>query len=215
MKHSSYKLGVISDIHADNEALDLALACLQAHGVNAIVCCGDLVEKGTGGDVVVATIRSHAIPSIRGNHDMDVISNQEWLRENTESPDNPLLLDDKTLDYLQALPGTLYAKVAGVSVLVAHGTPENVYIYLHPHNPVERYKEVIRSTDAQVIILGHTHIPMHIILEDRHILNPGSVCGNDLIHGSRTCGILTLPAISWEVYSIDSKELIPVETIGL
>jgi len=208
-----YKLGVISDIHADCEALDLALQCLAARDVHSVVCGGDLVEKGTGGDAVVATLRNRAIPVIQGNHDKDAISNQQWLRENTEFPDHPLLLQPQTLQYLQTLPKTLYAKIKGVSILVAHGTPLNVYRYLHPYNLPERYHDVIQSTDAQVIILGHTHRPMYVTLAGRHIVNPGSVCGSRLIQGSRTCGVLKLPRIMWDVYSIDTGQNVTPEVI--
>ena len=67
---------------------------------------------------------------------------------------------DETLAFLEALPLTLTAELERVKVLLAHGTPTNEYVYLHPHNPRERHEQVFQSTDATVIILGaypHSH----------------------------------------------------------
>ena len=117
------RIGVISDIHADEAALTQALDLLTREKADSIICAGDLVEKGTDGDAVVALLRSHRIPCVRGNHDRDAVSNQQWLRENTDFPDHPLLLKDETLDFLQSLPLTLTASLDGVKLLLAHGTP--------------------------------------------------------------------------------------------
>lgn len=43
------RIGLISDIHADYEGLQNALALLDRLGVDRILCAGDLVERGMGG----------------------------------------------------------------------------------------------------------------------------------------------------------------------
>ena len=63
------KLGLISDIHGDPIALELAWAHLTAMRVDRIVCAGDLVGYGPFPDRVVAFLQERQIPSVRGNHD--------------------------------------------------------------------------------------------------------------------------------------------------
>jgi predicted phosphodiesterase len=74
------KIGLIADIHADLEALELALMLMEQHGVQQILCAGDLVDKGKHGDAVVQRIRDLRIPCVLGNHDGLARVTQEWYR---------------------------------------------------------------------------------------------------------------------------------------
>ena len=66
---SSMKLGLISDIHGDPVALELAWSHLTVLGADRIVCAGDLVGYGPFPDRVVAFMRGAQIAAVRGNHD--------------------------------------------------------------------------------------------------------------------------------------------------
>ena len=68
------KLGLISDIHGDPVALELAWAHLITMKVDRIVCAGDLVGYGPFPDRVVAFLKERQIPSVRGNHDRWALS---------------------------------------------------------------------------------------------------------------------------------------------
>ena len=64
------KIGIISDVHGDNGALNRALAHFDADPEIALTLnAGDLVGRGLAQDEVVETIRARRIPSARGNHD--------------------------------------------------------------------------------------------------------------------------------------------------
>ena len=64
------KLGLISDIHGDPVALELAWAHLTVLGADRIVCAGDLVGYGPFPDRVVAFLqRARDRRRVRGNHD--------------------------------------------------------------------------------------------------------------------------------------------------
>lgn len=56
-----------------------------------------------------------------------------------------------------------------------HGSPEKHTEFLFPFTPVSRFKQLARSTEADIIITGHSHIPYHKIIADTHFINPGSV----------------------------------------
>jgi putative phosphoesterase len=194
------KIGLIADIHADLKALKVALDILQGQQVEQVVCCGDLVDKGPDGDAVVQMIRERAVPSVMGNHDYLAPADQRWLRENYAST-YPMLLTEETLAYLNQLPATLAFSWEGKSVLVAHGTPTSWDEYLFSYSPRLLFEQVFTSSEAEVVILGHTHEPMMALVNDRWIFNPGSVCGIRA-EGSATCATLSLPAMTYRVFDV-------------
>ncbi len=196
------KIGLLSDIHSELNGLELALAQLQLQNVDQIICIGDVVEIGRGrGDEVVARLKELAIPGVMGNHDQYSVGHHLWLLKNGDSADPTLpsrLLKPNTFTYLQHLPEILRYEWAGQRVVISHGTLWT----LHPQTRPYIFKRIVELADADILILGHTHIPMRAHIEGRWVLNPGSVSER----GSRTCAILTLPELCFSVYDIVTSE---------
>jgi putative phosphoesterase len=169
------RLGLIADIHADLRALERALRGLESHGVEQVVCAGDLVGYGDQPDAVVALVRAQAIPCIRGNHDRwaverrQVIGSRGW---------QPAALRDETWEFLHALPASARLDHAGRVVAVHHGSPESDTEFVTPYKPLPA--SIARFWDegaADVLVLGHSHIPMIDRGPRGTIVNPGSVAG--------------------------------------
>lgn len=190
------KIGLLSDIHSELDGLELALAQLQRQNVDQIICIGDVVEIGRGrGDEVVARLKELAIPCVMGNHDQYSVGHHLWLLKNGDSASlQNRLLKPETFSYLQHLPETLCYEWAGQRVVISHGTLWT----LHPQTRPYIFKRIVELADADILILGHTHIPMRAYIEGRWVLNPGSVSER----GSRTCAILTLPELCFSVYDL-------------
>ena len=62
--------GVLGDIHGNREALEAALAKLDACGVTRILCVGDIVGYNADGDACVEILRACHALCIAGNHDL-------------------------------------------------------------------------------------------------------------------------------------------------
>jgi diadenosine tetraphosphatase ApaH/serine/threonine PP2A family protein phosphatase len=148
---------IISDIHANLEALEATLAA--AEGYDRALVLGDLVGYGADPNAVIDRVRS--LPSaaiIRGNHDKvgagleDVegfnhlarfaiawtaatltAENRTWL---AELPKGPLAIDD--------------------DVEICHGTPfdEDVYVF----DELDALR-AIRAAHRPLCLFGHTHVP--------------------------------------------------------
>ena len=148
------RLGLIADVHADPRALEDALRGLDSHGVDLILCAGDLVGYGNEPDAAVALLRDRGIPCVRGNHDRWALERRQVLGPRGWKP---AVLRDDTWEFLEALP--------------ASDTE-----YVTPYRPfpasVERF---LAASDADVLILGHTHIPMIGRGPCGTVINPGSV----------------------------------------
>lgn len=189
-------LGVIADIHGDLEALQQALAFLDNKKVDEIVCVGDMVEKGPQSAEVVELLNARSIACIAGNHDREAIEKGQF--------------DEKTGSFLRQLPLTLNYAISNKHILVAHGAPWSDFVYVYPTTERHVFKRIAREANADVVMLGHTHVPLSVQVGNTSIYNPGSVCGT-YTSGTRTCGILSLPDCSFEVFHIATGQ--PVEVV--
>lgn len=132
------RIGVISDIHAHAQPLQAALALLDSHAVDRIMCAGDLVDGGTEGDAVVRLLRERQVICVQGNHDRDAFLDQAQIRRHikaTGEASHALLLDSQTTAYVASLPLTHRVTWDGVSLCLAHGTPTDNQRYLFPNAP--------------------------------------------------------------------------------
>ncbi len=194
------KIALISDIHANLEALQATLDAVRAEGAERIVCLGDIVGYNTDAAACIALLRQSGAVCIAGNHDRAVVG-----AIGTEGFSGPAAravawtrarLDEDSRAFLAALP--LTADIDGTLVAV-HGA-------LHP----EVGKELVRLDDdgkralslqalaahpsgARICVFGHTHraelwewrdgavqaVPLDGRAELRadglYLLNPGTV----------------------------------------
>ena len=197
---NTMRLGLIADIHADPRALDGALRGLEVHGVDQILCAGDLVGYGGQPDAVVALLRDRAIPCIRGNHDRwalergQVIGPQGWKRA---------VLKDETWEYLHALPASARREYAGRVLAITTARPK---VIPSLSRPTSRSPSPSSSS-------GTTTLPMcscwdipHIAMIDRGprgmIVNPGSVLGVPGVQTSYSFAILDLNDLSVRIVDI-------------
>lgn len=169
------KVALLSDVHANAPALEAVLADLADEDVDEIVHAGDLIGYGPYPRDVIDIVRTAAILSIRGNHDRGLerpdafreqyvpvaVSSLEWTREQ---------LTDDDLSYLAglALERTLFDD----TLHVAHGAPGRPDEYVYPD---DLSPTLFEDIEADVLVLGHTHVQVARAFEDGLVINPGSV----------------------------------------
>jgi putative phosphoesterase len=194
------KIGIFGDVHGHLHELEKTLALLEHFSVDRLVCMGDLVDKGQHSNAVIDLMRERAITCIQGNHDAK--AQFMWLSHHDEP------LTGASLDYLMALPETLSFVWDGISIYLCHANPWlDTSVYVFPTRPMALLQEVINAVAEQVIIMGHTHHPMCVKIGAKTLVNPGSIYGNR-DRDERTCGVLTLPDCTFELYDIDTGNLL-------
>jgi putative phosphoesterase len=211
------RLGIISDVHGDLEALRVALGQLDRRGVDKIVCAGDVVGNGPSSDKVVDLIRDRAIPTVRGNWDGWAVG-----RGRPDQPRAPasgaawdalgLDLSKASLRWLAHLPADWRQVVEGVSVCMFHGTLDDPMRGILSEMRDIEVKRLLADVphEVRVLILGHTHVPMCRQLDGRLLCNPGTASRSlppGLAPKGSTCGVLTLPERSFEVFTLDGSRL--------
>lgn len=178
------KLGLISDIHADIDSLQTALDRLaRLHQVDEILCAGDLTGYGRDPNAVIALIRARNIPTVRGNHD---------------SPSAEITPENAA--FLRSLGFNWQAEYDGVRMLMCHGMPGMPFIGLHPdYTPDSVLNAHLKDYRADVIVAGHTHVPMCKWVENGLIVNPGALSGESESH---SYAVLELPDLTFTLYDI-------------
>lgn len=153
------RLAILTDIHANREALTAVLADLAQRQVDRIVILGDVVGYGPDPvwctDKVMALVQAGAL-CVMGNHDQAV-----------GTPDAPLnitarrainwtrpLLDDSHRAFLAELP--LTARIDDLMFVHASANAPGDWIYVTNES---RALGAFRSTDARLIFCGHVHQP--------------------------------------------------------
>lgn len=185
------KIGIIADIHGDYAALKTALDRLnQAHQVDHILCAGDLVGRGPEQEKVVELIRQRNIPTVRGNHD-------EWAYG--------LSADNR--DFLEDLPLNWQGRFEGYNIFMCHGKPgNNIWGLYRDHVSKTLLNMMLESLDADVLVVGHTHVPMFIQVASGVVINPGSLYTFDSVREtSHTYGVLHLPDINFELFDLTTE----------
>ena len=188
---------VLSDIHANLEALDACLVDAKARGFDQTLILGDLVGYGADPNAVIdGVIDLRPAALVRGNHDKVAsgIERADGFNAIAKSAAR-WTLDSLTPDHrawLAALPtGPL---LINDFVEICHGTPFDEDAYIFDETDALR---AIQASSRPLCLFGHTHCPaafqlaehvfdiagpsgkadqpLPLIAGVKYLVNPGSV----------------------------------------
>ena len=163
---------ILSDIHANLEALDAVLDDAQAHGgYNAVWCLGDLVGYGADPGPCIARLRTLPINNDRdSNNDsggvIAIAGNHDHAATGQLNPDlfnnaaraaaiwTARQLTNAELDYLAALPATAQAG----SFTMAHGSLRDPILEYLISEPAAIATFALLTTPF--CLVGHSHYPL-------------------------------------------------------
>jgi len=171
---------VLTDIHANLEALDACLADALVHTYDATLVLGDLVGYGPDPNTVVERVQAlHPVAIVRGNHDkvacgleqaegfnsvaksaakwtFDILkpAHCNWL---CELPEGPIEVDDL--------------------VEICHGSPFDEDAYIFDELDAVR---ALKVATRPLCLFGHTHYPVTFELSDQSFDSVGSASAPQL-----------------------------------
>jgi putative phosphoesterase len=167
---------IIADIHANWTALQQVQ---EEH--DACFFLGDLVDYGLEPIPCIEWVQQHADYAVRGNHDHAVAQRAatngrngfKYLSGATRELTWQVLGEDH-LRFLGSLPVTRRVTLGGVRFLLVHATPRD---------PLEEYatgdptfwSRRLQGVDADVVCVGHTHLPYTLRVDGKTVINPGSI----------------------------------------
>lgn len=172
---------IFSDLHANLEALSALHACEKPP--DALFFLGDLVGYGPDPAPCLGWTRAYATHIVRGDHDHATATGADLPRE--EYRDLALATREHTLRqlraqevaYLASLPTTVCVELGGARFFLAHGAPRAPLTRALDFSMMaeEKLREELEGIDADVILLGHTHVPAIRRVGSTHLVNPGSL----------------------------------------
>ena len=156
-------IAIISDIHANLEALEATLADAKRAGVTKIVCLGDVVGYGADPNRCVERIHEVAMASVLGNHDAATLDERgaenfnavarvaiQWTREQMTS-ENMEILRKTPLEYIA--DGALYV----------HASPEDPNLWNYVLTETDA-RAAFDCCDEFICFIGHSHVPVRLLL---------------------------------------------------
>ncbi len=179
------RAAVISDIHANNIALQEVLKDIKNENCDKIYCLGDLILAGPQPKDIIDFVKDQNWTIIQGNTDkliaeygpevLEMMQDKYPIMANAIE-DDVLFVDEETKEFLKNLPPQLEENIEGVSVLFVHGSPRRNNEDILPAKPLEEIEEIISDTDADLILCGHTHVPCgYQTTKNQTVVNVGSV----------------------------------------
>ena len=180
------RIAILSDIHGNKHALEAVLADSGEQEVKQVYCLGDLVGYGAFPNEVIDLIRRRGIPPVMGNYDDGVGFDKDecgcaytdpetrrlgdvslmWTREHV-TPENKA--------FLRSLAANIRFEAEGKRVLLVHGSPRKINEYLYESRPLWSFERLARDIAADVLVMGHTHLPYSKEVGGVLFVNDGSV----------------------------------------
>ncbi|MCP5537404.1 MAG: metallophosphoesterase family protein [Akkermansiaceae bacterium] len=160
------KYAIISDIHANLEALNSVLEDARARGVKRFICLGDIVGYNANPSECVDIIRELGCPVVMGNHDAYTVADRipeivngrareslEWTRKHIR-PDQH--------EWLANLP--MQRRVGAFEIVHASMHEPDAWNYVI--NAIEAILH-FHFQETPLCFFGHTHHPMYFSTKER------------------------------------------------
>ena len=170
------KLLILSDIHGNLDALH---AIRESY--DELWVLGDIVNYGPPPRETPQAVRATASVVVQGNHDHAVghCDDSRWSARFREVAEARRRFTSSQLSgaqkaYLRSLPVKVQVEREGVRFYLTHATPSDPH-YGHIAADSEDWIAETGRIDTDVLLVGHTHVPLIRRIGRKLIVNPGSV----------------------------------------
>ncbi len=177
------RFAIISDLHANIEALGAVLAHIGDQNIPDIVCLGDVIGYGPDPRACLKLSQNLQL-NLMGNHEEAVLFEPigfnpkarvaiEWTKDQLSDPSQP---QDENRD-LWNFVGSMLDRHSEDGVLYVHGSPREPtreYIFVSDIQNKEKMDEIFASLDQSTCFSGHTHTA-GIFTEDYEFITPAQI----------------------------------------
>lgn len=179
------KIAALYDIHGNLPALEAVLEEIERDHFDLIVVGGDIgpgpLPRQTLQRLLDLGDRARFI---RGNCEREVVAAFDGITLNPDQPDEvrettlwtAKQLEPGQRDFLASLPEHLELSIEGLGeVLFCHGSPRSDEEILTAVTPEQRLREALAGVRQGIIVCGHTHMQYDRHLDEKEVVNAGSV----------------------------------------
>ncbi|HVH46482.1 MAG TPA: metallophosphoesterase family protein [Labilithrix sp.] len=172
------RVGVLGDVHAEDQFVEIALERFAAVGVDRVLCVGDIVDGSGSVSRCCALLATAEALVVRGNHERWFLKNA--LRD-LPNATQPADVDPSALAFLASLPASCVLPTIAGPLLLCHGLGDDDMNRLLPDDfgyalsANDALRALIESRDVAFVINGHTHRRMVRKFEPLTVINAGTL----------------------------------------
>lgn len=194
------RVGIISDIHANFQALEAVLEDIKEQNCEKILCLGDLAMAGPEPVKVIDFVKEQKDwEIIQGNTDKMIAEYTPELAKTVKSifpvmgnalDDDVSIINKEQKEYLKNLPVQKELEIEGIRILMVHGSPRRNNEDILPETSLEELDEILKGVEADLIFCGHTHVPCGFQTNrNKTVVNVGSV-GRPMTKNPQSCYVV-------------------------
>jgi predicted phosphodiesterase len=172
------KLAVVSDLHANVEALRAVVGETRGK-VDGYLCLGDIVDYGAEPNECIELLAEQPLVAVvRGNHDA-AVAGGDVSRFRTSHGRHSVLwtaarLTGASREFLARARDEYRSDELGLAAF--HGGPLDLqWQYLYPATAPEVLARSLAGVKQPVVFVGHSHLAFRFQHQGKTIVNPGSV----------------------------------------
>jgi putative phosphoesterase len=171
------KIALISDVHANLQALETVIEDAKNRGANVFLNAGDSIGFGANPNEAIKLLCEQNVLSIMGNYDLEVLESESDAKREKKVAYKfaKKELSQSAKCYLQSLPHELCLEASGHKLLVTHGSPESIEEHIYQNTPPQRLEVLAADAKSDIIVVGHSHEQFHRLVNGANFVNPGSV----------------------------------------
>ncbi len=215
------RIGIISDIHSNIDALCAIFNDFANRGIDKIICLGDVIGLGAHPEECVQFLKEHQeqlLAIVLGNHENYLLKELPVYNHNDPSLEklpqeiidlfkwNHEQISYDSIEFLRKLPRQQTVEIAGKKLFVSHYPLDQLgayrKFYFRPNSA--QCKQLFKGLDADIYLFGHTHIRCITKTHDgKFYINPGSV-GCPIGVEAASAGILNIDDNSLNYEQVDA-----------
>jgi predicted phosphodiesterase len=149
---------ILSDVHANLEALEAVLADVERRGADDRICLGDFVGYGASPNECMSLLCPQIEAAVLGNHDDAAVRPAGVEAFNPDAARaarwTAHALSSAHRDYLLELPLSL----AWRGARLVHASPREPDAWMYVFRPAEAAREMAACAES-LCLVGHSHVP--------------------------------------------------------
>lgn len=172
-----FKAIIVSDIHANLPALQSFVKKISMD-YDLMINCGDSIGYYTSPNECVEILKELNAKSIIGDHESALLtSNASFMNDFGKQAIiyTKTMIKQEHFDYLKSLKESEMIEIGSKKVLITHSAPGYpIWKELPPGTSANDFNEMFEKSGADIIVMGHTHLPFVKKFKKGLIINPGS-----------------------------------------
>lgn len=163
------KIGILSDIHGNLEALEAVNSDLRNQDISTVYCLGDMVGYGPDSELVLQRVQDYQYNCCLGNHEFALLDERGRRWFNFQARENNVLIEKmlsgKSIEFCKSLPAFMQFE----DMYCIHGFPmHSIFRYLHRQKD-STVQKLFQKSEYRLFFVGHTHRLQLILEKEGHI----------------------------------------------